>query len=229
MLSALCLASVPGLPPSAQWIMSDFDLPKTSCGGSKVRHECIARKREDLGPRLHLCPFRHYKIVWTFKVISLSWLSGFQLGIYFWMKTSVLHLNLNQDCLKINPSINGKHISSKAVGKVFQLIFPGNPITIQFQFYYRESSPAVCLYQQSTLCTSLVFVCIRSYNILIASICMPHLLVDIKCLELVQKRSTKFITSNPLLNYKYWLITLNLLPLMMEFENVLVCMCLTNS
>ena len=44
------------------------------------------------------------------------------------------------------------------------------------------------------------------------------LLMDIKCLELVQRRSTKFITSNPLLDYKTRLMNLNLLPLMMEFE-----------
>ena len=48
----------------------------------------------------------------------------------------------------------------------------------------------------------------------------PYLLVDIKYLECVQRRATKFIASNPLLDYRNRLIHLNLLPLMMEFELV---------
>ena len=44
--------------------------------------------------------------------------------------------------------------------------------------------------------------------------------MDIKYLECVQRRATKFIASNPLLDYRNRLIHLNLLPLMMEFELV---------
>ena len=46
----------------------------------------------------------------------------------------------------------------------------------------------------------------------------PHLLSDIKCLEAVQRRATKFIINDKSMNYKDRLIRLGLLPLMMEFE-----------
>ena len=46
----------------------------------------------------------------------------------------------------------------------------------------------------------------------------PYLLKDVKCLELVQIRATRFIINNPTLDYKDRLIQLNILPLMMEFE-----------
>ena len=53
-----------------------------------------------------------------------------------------------------------------------------------------------------------------------SSVWHPYHLVDIKYLECVQRRATKFIASNPLLDYRNRLIHLNLLPLMMEFELV---------
>ena len=46
----------------------------------------------------------------------------------------------------------------------------------------------------------------------------PHLLADVKRLESVQRRATKFILNDSTMNYKQRLIHLNLLPLMMEFE-----------
>ena len=46
----------------------------------------------------------------------------------------------------------------------------------------------------------------------------PYLLVDIKFLELVQRRATKFIIKGSDLDYRQRLETLHLLPLMMEFE-----------
>ena len=46
----------------------------------------------------------------------------------------------------------------------------------------------------------------------------PHLLSDIKCLEAVQRRATKFIINDKSINHKDRLIRLGLLPLMMEFE-----------
>ena len=46
----------------------------------------------------------------------------------------------------------------------------------------------------------------------------PHLLSDIKSLETVQRRATKFIVRDKSMDYKDRLIRLHLLPLMMEFE-----------
>ena len=42
----------------------------------------------------------------------------------------------------------------------------------------------------------------------------PHLLTDIRALENVQKRATKFIPNDGLSNYCFHLVNLNLLPLM---------------
>ena len=46
----------------------------------------------------------------------------------------------------------------------------------------------------------------------------PYLLMDIKHLELVQRRATRFIMNDTSSDYRNRLIHLNLLPLMMEFE-----------
>ena len=64
------------------------------------------------------------------------------------------------------------------------------------------------------LYTSLV----RSQLLYCSVIWYPHLLVDIKCLELVQRRATKFVINDTTMNYKDCLTHLHLLPLMMEYE-----------
>ena len=64
------------------------------------------------------------------------------------------------------------------------------------------------------LYTSLV----RSQLLYCSVIWRPHLLVDIKCLELVQRRATKFVIKDTTMNYKDRLTHLHLLPLMMNYE-----------
>ena len=59
---------------------------------------------------------------------------------------------------------------------------------------------------------------IRSQLLYCSPLWRPHLLSDIKCLEDVQRRSTKFILRDSSLSYRDRLLKLNLLPLMMEFE-----------
>ena len=46
----------------------------------------------------------------------------------------------------------------------------------------------------------------------------PHLLVDIKCLELVQRRATKLVIKDTTIDYEDRLTHLHLPPLMMEYE-----------
>ena len=46
----------------------------------------------------------------------------------------------------------------------------------------------------------------------------PQLLVDVRSLETVQRRATKFIINNPSMDYRDRLIRLEMLPLMMEYE-----------
>ena len=65
---------------------------------------------------------------------------------------------------------------------------------------------------------SLYITLVCSQLLYCSSVWHPYLLKDIKCLEYVQRRATKFITNDYSLDYRNCLIHLNLLPLMMEFE-----------
>ena len=59
---------------------------------------------------------------------------------------------------------------------------------------------------------------VRSKLLYCSPIWRPHLLSDIKALESVQRRATKFILSNSEINYRLRLLHLKLLPLMMVLE-----------
>ena len=63
-----------------------------------------------------------------------------------------------------------------------------------------------------SLYTSLV----RSQLLYYSQIWHPYLLVDVKAIELVQRRATKFIVNDTSMDYRNRLIHLKLLPLMME-------------
>ena len=78
----------------------------------------------------------------------------------------------------------------------------------------RLFSTSISTRAKLTLYTSLV----RSKLLYCSVVWRPHLLVDIKTLELVQRRATKFIVNSAGLDYRQRLIELHLLPLMMEFE-----------
>ena len=59
---------------------------------------------------------------------------------------------------------------------------------------------------------------IRSHLLYCSPLWRPQLLLDIKNLETVQRRATKYITGNPSLDYRERLLSLHMLPLMMEYE-----------
>ena len=59
---------------------------------------------------------------------------------------------------------------------------------------------------------------IRSQLLYCSPLWHPHLMVDIKSLETVQRRATRFIVSDASMNYRDRLLCLNMLPLMMEYE-----------
>ena len=65
---------------------------------------------------------------------------------------------------------------------------------------------------------SLYISLVRSKLLYCSPLWHPYLLMDIKCLELVQRRATRFIMNDTSSDYRNRLIHLNLLPLMMEFE-----------
>ena len=78
----------------------------------------------------------------------------------------------------------------------------------------RTFSKVLSIATKRTLYLSLV----RSHLMYCSQVWKPHLLGDIKLLENVQRRATKFILHDFTSNYKQRLIQLGLLPLMMEFE-----------
>ena len=59
---------------------------------------------------------------------------------------------------------------------------------------------------------------VRSKLLYCSSIWRPHLLTDIKALENVQRRASRFIVHNSVLNYHHRLLNLHRLPLMMVLE-----------
>ena len=75
-------------------------------------------------------------------------------------------------------------------------------------------SGSVSVSAKCSLYTSLV----RSQLLYCSPVWHPYLLRDIRCLEQVQRRATKFVTNNPVMDYRNRLIHLKLLPLIMEYE-----------
>ena len=71
-----------------------------------------------------------------------------------------------------------------------------------------------CAQSKSILYLTLV----RPHLLYCSSLWRPHLLSDIRSLETMQRRATKFIICDSSLDYKERLMNSNLLPLMMEFE-----------
>ena len=96
------------------------------------------------------------------------------------------------------------------LGVVFSDIFSGDHTTI-LGLLRRVFSTISCAQSK---CITLV----KPHKLYCSSLWHPHLLSDIKCLETVQRRASKFIIHDHSLDYKECLINLNLLPLMMEYE-----------
>ena len=141
-------------------------------------------------------------------------------------KCSAFHFKTRLSQISFNYLINGKVISSKAVVKDLSLTISAD---LSWRPHYRSISSKAyimlgLLRRVFSNCVSVSGKCslyislVRSRLLYLSPVWHPYLLMDIKCLELVKRRSTKFITSNPLLDYKTRLINLDLLPLMMEFE-----------
>ena len=143
-------------------------------------------------------------------------------------KCSAIHFKSRSSPSSFNYHLNGKQISSIAAHKDLGL-FVSADLTWRSHYQLISSraykmlgllrrvfSSSVSVPAKRSLYISLV----RSQLLYCSSVWHPYLLVDIKYLECVQRRATKFIASNPLLDYRNRLIHLNLLPLMMEFELV---------
>ena len=126
----------------------------------------------------------------------------------------------------LNYHLNGQQIPSKAMEKDLGLIvsadFSWRPhyqsiTSIAYKvlgLLRRVFSGSVSVSAKCSLYTSLV----RSQLLYCSPVWHPYLLRDIRCLEQVQRRATKFVTNIPVMDYRNRLIHLKLLPLMMEYE-----------
>ena len=141
-------------------------------------------------------------------------------------KCYAFHFHSRLSSASFTYQLNGQQISSKGEGKDLGL-------TIAADFAWRPHyrlisskaykmlgllrrvfSSSVSVSAKRSLYISLV----RSRLLYCSPIWHPYLLMDIKSLELVQRRATKFITNYTPIDYRDRLIHLNLLPLMMELE-----------
>ena len=141
-------------------------------------------------------------------------------------KCSVVHFRADKSNTFFQYTLNGENIPSKAKGKDLGLSISAN---LNWRQHYqlitsraykmlgllrRIFSSQVSVSAKCSLYISLV----RSKLLYCSPLWHPYLLMDIKCLELVQRRATRFIMNDTSSDYRNRLIHLNLLPLMMEFE-----------
>ena len=129
-------------------------------------------------------------------------------------------------CTTSSYCLNEKAISSKTQYKDLGIIVSGD---LSWHPHYqlitsraykmlgllrRVFSNSIAVSAKRSLYISLV----RSQLLYCSPIWHPYLLADVKSLELVQRRATKFIMNYSTLDYRNRLIHLNLLPLMIELE-----------
>ena len=135
-------------------------------------------------------------------------------------KCSAISFKPRSSPLSFNYHLNGKQISSIAAQKDLGL-FVSADLTWRSHYQLISSraykmlgllrrvfSSSVSVSAKRSLYISLV----HSKLLYCSSVWHPYLLVDIKNLEYVQRRATKFIASNPLLDYRNRLIYLNCCP-----------------
>ena len=141
-------------------------------------------------------------------------------------KCSVVHFRADKSNTFFQYTLNGENISSKAKEKDLGLSISANlnwqqhykPITSRaykmLGLLRRIFSSHVSVSAKCSLYISLV----RSKLLYCSPLWHPYLLMDIKCLELVQRRAARFIMNDTSSDYRNRLTHLNLLPLMMEIE-----------
>ena len=141
-------------------------------------------------------------------------------------KCSVLRFTTNSFTIYKNYTIKSKPITSKSFEKDLGIIVSADLKWNQHSQYIlskaykmlglvrRTFSSANCVSAKRLIYISLV----QSQLLYCSPVWHPFLLSDIRCIEKVQKRATRFIINDPTLGYKERLMNLNLLPLMMYFE-----------
>ena len=122
--------------------------------------------------------------------------------------------------ISFNYEVNGKQIShQKDLCLIVSADFNWRP---HYQLITSRAYKMLGLlrrvFSSSVLCRSLYTSLVRSQLLYCSQIWHPYLLVDVKAIELFQRRATKFIVNDTSMDYRNRLIHLKLLPLMMELE-----------
>ena len=141
-------------------------------------------------------------------------------------KCSITHFTSNQFPLTYYYSINGKFLPSKPTQRDLGVTVSSDyQRKCHFQTITSKAYKTLGMLRRSFSHTigvsakrSLYISLVRSQLQYCSPLWHPHFLSDIKRLETVQRRATKFIVGNKSMDYKDRLIHLHLLPLMMEFE-----------
>ena len=136
-------------------------------------------------------------------------------GVQFTTRTSA-----RRSPISFNYEVNGKQIFSKLhqkdIGLIVSADFNWRPhyqlITSRaykmLGLLRRVFSSSVAVPAKRSLYTSLV----RSQLLYCSEIWHPYLLVDVKAIELVQRRATKFIVNDTSMDYRIDLFTSNFFP-----------------
>ena len=125
-----------------------------------------------------------------------------------------------------NYTLNGNQIPTKSLHKDLGLIVSANlSWRSHYQFITSRAYKMLGLLRRvfsssvaESAKRSLYISIVRCQLLYCSPIWHPYLLADVKCLELVQRRATRFITNYSTMDYRHRLIHLKLLPLMMELE-----------
>ena len=141
-------------------------------------------------------------------------------------KCSIVNFSTSQFPIIFNYFVNGKQIPSKSTQRDLGIVVSSD---YQWSSHYKKIisnaykmlgtlrrifSYSIAVSAKRSLYLSLV----RSQLQYCSPLWHPYLLADIKRLESVQRRATKFVVNNSSMDYRERLIHLHLLPLMMEFE-----------
>ena len=143
-------------------------------------------------------------------------------------KYSVIHFRADKSNTFFQYTLNGENISSKAKEKYLGLSISANLNWRQhYQLITSRAYKMIGLLRRifsshvsvSAKCSMYISL-VRSRLLCCSPLWNPYLLMDMKCLELVQRRATRFIMNDTSSDYRNRLtcIHLNDLPLMMEFE-----------
>ena len=141
-------------------------------------------------------------------------------------KCAIVRYSTRQNPIVFNYHINGKQLVTKMIHKDLGVLISDNLVWKEhYDHLLKRAYKTLNLLRRifhNVRCVQakkvLYFSLVHSQLLYCSPIWRPHFIRDIIAIENIQRRATKFILNDYSSDYKYRLITLNLLPLMMQFE-----------